>query len=181
MSYYNLTQHFETIEVVKNFGHFWPLNLVRNAVFVHFWPRSFRPKLMVRNTLFVRFWPRLFWPFGQKCRGQKCSGQKRGSPFTAAHNSIGYQKDITYMFILKQSWIIINNKHIHMTVKTGIQKLPFWIFIAAKMSCLLMLKQALKACNVWTVLFYNYFSNIKSVIITLSASAKHFLYQGIVL
>ena len=70
-----------------------------------------------------------------------------------------------------------------MKIKTGIQKLPFWIFIiiAAKTSCLLRLKQALKACNVWTVLFYNYFSNIKSIIITLSAYAKHCLYHNIVL
>ena len=65
--HYNLTDHFETTVVVKNFGHFWPLNLVRNAVFVHFWPRNFRPKFLVRNTLFVHFRPRLFWPFGQKC------------------------------------------------------------------------------------------------------------------
>ena len=49
------------------------------------------------------------------------------------------------------------------------------------MSCLLRLKQALKACNVGTVLFYNYFSNIKSVIITLSESSKHCLYHDIVL
>ena len=69
--HYNLTQHFETTVVVKNFGHFWPLNLVRSAVFVHFWPRNFRPKFLVRNALFVHFWPRLFWPFGQKCSGQK--------------------------------------------------------------------------------------------------------------
>ena len=63
--HYNLTQHFETIVEVKNFGHFWPLNLVRNAVFVHFWPRNFRPKLVVRNALFVHFWPQLFWSFAK--------------------------------------------------------------------------------------------------------------------
>ena len=69
-------QHFDTTVVVKNFGHLWPLNLVRNALFVHFWPRYFCPKFLVKNTLFVHFWSRLFWPFGQKCSGQKCSGQK---------------------------------------------------------------------------------------------------------
>ena len=30
-------------------GHFYSLNLVRNAVFVHFWPRYFRPKFLVKK------------------------------------------------------------------------------------------------------------------------------------
>ena len=61
----------QQLVVAKSFGHIWPLNLVRNAVFVHFWPTYFHPKILVKNTLFVHFWPRLFWPFGQKCSGQK--------------------------------------------------------------------------------------------------------------